>query len=535
MNKSYIGIAGDCEHNSSVVLLENGEIIYAELEERLSGIKGDGRFPVLTLREAENLAKYSVVYCIAGNIITPNKTKMKLETLGNSNVQNIWRYGVNELIKSSKRVEFIEHHTAHMASGYFYSGFKKALIVTADGQGDGLSLTISNVDADIIRIFENQYDWGSPGFLYAAITKYLGYEPLNGEGKVTALAASGKNQVELDELFSKIFYTNESGIILVDFEYIGNYARSGPLWTKKFSDIANKFSAADVSYALQKRFEKVIIDLIGKWLRKTQQKNLIVTGGVFANVSLNRKLQELNNLDNFFITPYMGDEGTALGSTAWIYYTDSGKKPKSIKTMFLGSYNNSINKISELEFISDINVEEQIAMLLSKEQIVARLVGRMEFGPRALGNHSILYHPGDKTTISWLNERLGRSKVMPFAPAILEPYAGEYLYLTNSSKLNYEYMTTSFKVTDLMKQYCAGVVHQDDTVRPQIVKKETNPTFYKIIEQFYLLTKIPILLNTSFNIHGFPIIFNTEDAINSCKQARISFLQINEKLYRVIL
>ncbi|MCK5613154.1 hypothetical protein KAR91_65375 [Candidatus Pacearchaeota archaeon] len=533
MKRSYIGISGDCEHNSSVALIEYGKIIYSEQEERLSGLKGDGHFPYLALKKAIKLAKYEVVYCIVGNHITPNKAETRLDVLTKSRPKNLWKYGIANLIRGGNRIEFVEHHTAHMSAGLLFSGFEKALVVTADGQGDGLSLTISNVNREITRIFENPCDWGSPGFLYAAITRFVGYKPLSGEGKLTALAASGKSQTKLDLLFSEIFYSNEEGFLFVNSDYINNYSRKGSLWTRKFSEVAEIFESADIALALQKRFEYILTSLIDSWLHKKGKHNLVVTGGVFANVSLNRKIQELDTVKIFFVTPYMGDEGTSLGSAAWIYYLDSGQKPEKIKTMFLGSCcNYTQNNNSLVEVISE-NVEKHIAELLSKDEVVARIFGKMEFGPRALGNHSILYQPNNPLTISWLNKKLGRSEVMPFAPAIIEEHADKYLKLCKNSNLNYEYMTTSFRVTSLMKSTCTGVVHKDLTVRPQVVKYSSNPSFHKIINEYYKITGTPVVLNTSFNYHGFPIILKPDDAIATCKKAKINYLQINNKLFRV--
>jgi len=533
MDISYIGIAGDCEHNSSVALIENGKIIYAEQEERLSGIKGDGRFPFISLKKAQFLAKYKIVYCITGNDYSTNKVNTNLETIDDANVSHIWKYGIAKLLKNGNRVEFVEHHTSHMASGILFSGFDNALIITADGQGDGLSLTVSVYNNESTRIFENQQDWGSPGFLYAAVTKYLGYKPLNGEGKLTALAASGRKQNDLDDLFSKILNLEKHGFLTVNSEYINNYSRSGTLWTEEFSSIAKKHNAEDISLALQNRFENILVTLISSWLEKKKQNNLVVAGGVFANVSLNRKIQELKLVNNFFITPYMGDEGTSLGAAAWIYHIKSGNKLEKPKTMFLGSSCDFTSNGSGLEIIAQENIEEKIGELLASNEVVARVYGRMEFGPRALGNHSILYQPNNPLTIKWLNNKLGRSEVMPFAPAILEEYAHKYLVLNESSHSNYEFMTTSFMVTSLMKSTCRGVVHKDSTVRPQIVKKENNPSFHKIINEYFKITGTPVLLNTSFNNHGLPIVSNPKDAILTCKKSGIKYLQINNTLFQL--
>jgi carbamoyltransferase len=290
---------------------------------------------------------------------------------------------------------------------------------------------------------------------------------------------------------------------------------------------------------VQLLLEEIGIQFIQYWLRKTGIRSIAVAGGVFSNVKFNQRVHELPEVDYFFVHPAMDDSGLAVGGALAALVDESGADPKSLcqrlKNVYFGtSYTDEeIRRSIEafgFEATRESNITDVIAKLLAEGHVVARFTGRMEYGPRALGHRSILYQTTDPSINDWLNERLLRTEFMPFAPATLQEYADECFEGLDGARDSARFMTITFNCTEKMRAQSPGVVHVDGTARPQILDPETAPDFYKIAMAYHKLTGIPSLINTSFNMHGEPIVCTPDDALRSFKDGRLDYLAIGDWL-----
>ncbi len=289
------------------------------------------------------------------------------------------------------------------------------------------------------------------------------------------------------------------------------------------------FKIEDLASSMQTLLEDVVVDYCKCWIEKTGISNVALAGGVFANVRLNQKVHELECVENIYIHPGMGDEGLSFGAALNPAALHKGAFSETLHDAYLGpGYKDK--EIEDalmqrgLSYTHHENVEEEIANLLSKGYVVARFNGRMEYGPRALGNRSILYQPNDKSANDWLNKHLHRTEFMPFAPAVAYENASRCFHNTSGAENAARFMTITFDCTDEMKQLCTGVVHVDGTARPQLVREEDNPSYYKIIREYERLTGIPSIVNTSFNVHDEPIVCSPEDALNGFIDGDLDYL-----------
>jgi carbamoyltransferase len=292
----------------------------------------------------------------------------------------------------------------------------------------------------------------------------------------------------------------------------------------------------DVAASIQLVSENVTKSFVGYWARKTGLRNVAVAGGVFANVRINEEVLGLDEIDNLFVHPGMADEGLFVGAALAMddeqaRRTGQQRRPRQLAHVYLGS------DISEgeceqalrnesLSFERPSKMAQHVAGLLADGHVVARAAGRMEYGPRALGNRTIMYRPNDPSVNDWLNEMLDRTEFMPFAPAVLAESTDELFVNTQGGKDTARFMTITFHCKPWMKSHCAGVVHLDGTARPQLVRKEDAPEFYSIINEYYRLTGIPTVINTSFNIHEEPIVRTAQDAVRAFMDSGIDYLQL---------
>jgi carbamoyltransferase len=268
-----------------------------------------------------------------------------------------------------------------------------------------------------------------------------------------------------------------------------------------------------------------------------------LAGGVFANVRINQELHKIEGVEEVFIHPGMSDEGLAVGAamTVWAALAHeqgmTATPTTPLKDVYLG-YEFSEREIEEAlkkaghSYQYHNNVEQEIAALLAAGHVVARFNGRLEYGPRALGNRSILYQPTDPTVNDWLNKDLVRTEFMPFAPSTMAEHAEQCFVDINGAKNAARFMTITFDCTDWMKKHCGGVVHKDGTARPQLVREEDNPSYYRILEGFYELTGLPSVINTSFNMHEEPIVCTPADAIRAFEQGHLDYLAMGNFLLK---
>jgi len=425
-------------------------------------------------------------------------------------------------------VKFYDHHYCHATGAYYTSSFDRALVVTLDGGGDGLSGSVYIGEGGRLRRLAGVDSFNSLGNFYSYITELCGFRAEKDEGKITGLAAAGQ-PVYVDILRQFIRY-QEPGQIRYT---IPMYHRSA---IRRLSErLPQNFDRADLAASVQFVLEEVGLAFIRYWLRATGLRNIAVAGGVFANVKFNQRVHQLNEVDNFFVHPAMDDSGLSVGSAlaalAEQLDFDPNRLRQPLDNVYFGpSYtDNQIEQAVQAagfraQYIP--NIQAAIADLLAQGFVVARFTGRMEYGPRALGHRSILYQTTDPSVNDWLNERLNRTEFMPFAPATLAEHADKCYLGLDGARDPARFMTITFTCTPEMTATSPGVVHLDNTARPQIIDAQTAPDFYQILTAYHQLTSIPSLINTSFNLHGEPIVCTPADALRSFDQGRLDFLAI---------
>jgi carbamoyltransferase len=431
--------------------------------------------------------------------------------------------GLRELGLEDK-LERVEHHVSHAANAYYTSGLDPALIVTLDGYGSGLAGSVSiGRNGHIQRIHCVKYPH-SLGTFYESVTSALGLQPSRHEGKVVGLAAYGDPAILRDALLAR--FQQEPG----NFRIV----ESNNLYFARM--LAGQFPKIDVAAAYQHVLELVATAYVGHHLQATGLHNLVLSGGVVANVKLNQRLRELPGVEHVFVHPNMGDGGCGTGA-ALLACTRNGVDtlPKTLNDVFLGPAF-SAEQIAEalqraqLPFTEYRPIEPKIASLIAAGKVVARFDGRMEYGPRALGNRSILYHAREPAVNQWLNQRLGRTEFMPFAPATLFEKRRDCYRNVDGAEYAAEFMTLTFDCTDAMKRDSPAAVHVDGTARPQLVTERSNPSFHRVLTEYYRLAGIPSIINTSFNMHEEPIVCSPEDAIRAFLQGNLDYLAIGQFL-----
>ena len=429
-------------------------------------------------------------------------------------------------------VSFYDHHYCHATSAYYTSNFDDALVVTLDGGGDGLSGSVYEGRNGRLHKLAEVDSFNSLGNLYSYITELCGFKAEKHEGKITGLAALGE-PVYADVLRQFIRYQHPGQIRYT----IPMYHRSA---LKQLRErLPANFDIADLAASVQLILEEVGTAFVQYWLRQTSLRKIAVAGGVFANVKFNQRVHELEEVDAFSVHPAMDDSGLSVGSALAALAEEPGRDPGYLRTHLSNVYfgpeyeNGHIAQAVQgagFEARRVPNIHDSIADLLAQGHVVARFTGRMEYGPRALGNRTILYQTTDPSVNDWLNENLARTEFMPFAPATLMDHAHScYLNLAGAEDPA-RFMTITFNCSTEMKTQSPGVVHVDGTARPQLVDEETSPDFYQILQAYHRRTGIPSLINTSFNLHGEPIVCTPEDALRSFQQGNLDYLAIGDWL-----
>lgn len=431
--------------------------------------------------------------------------------------------------------EFVDHHFCHITSAYFTSGFEDALIVSLDGGGDAKSGLVYAVQDGTFDYLTEVSAYNSLGNYYAYVTHLCGFKAMKHEGKITGLAARGEPKYVplLCEFIDEVdgTFRNKAGV--AQFAAIEELERRLPDgWTRE-----------DLAASIQVHFEEVVGRFVGHWVEKTGLENVALAGGVFANVRVNQVVHELPGIEKVFVHPHMGDGGLAGGaalaaSVPGILGRTMSVHQEPLEDAYFGPDLNEADIERALSAAGlqpeqlEEPLEERIAELLTQGYVVARAAGGMEYGPRALGNRTILYHPTDPSVNDWLNRNLDRTEFMPFAPAVLYEKRHECFKHVQGASHPAEFMTITFDCTPWMKKHMKGVVHVDGTARPQLVRKDRNPGFYAIIEAFYRRTGLPGVINTSFNMHEEPIVCSAEDCVRAFLQGNLDYLAIGGHLVK---
>ena len=420
------------------------------------------------------------------------------------------------------KLKRIEHHVSHAANAYLTSGFDDTLIVTLDGYGSGLAGSISTGRGGRIqRVHCLEYPH-SLGTFYESVTSALGFKPSRHEGKIVGLAAYGDSRV-LGDVIRRRFVKADGGFHIVE---------SNNLYFARM--LASEFPKIDVAAAYQRVLEEVATDYVAHYVQTTGLRKLVLSGGVVANVKLNQRLREIDGVEQIFIHPNMGDGGCGTGAALleFLGRADLGTAPNDVYfgPEFTDDEIVDALKRAQLPFTQYRPIEPKIALLIASGKVVARFDGRMEYGPRALGNRSILYHAKEPAVNQWLNQRLGRTEFMPFAPATLYEHRSACYKNIEGAEYAAQFMTLTFDCTDSMRRDSPAAVHVDGTARPQLVTSGGNPSFYRILTEYHRLTGIPSIINTSFNMHEEPIVCSPDDAVKAFLQGNLDYLAIGDFL-----
>jgi carbamoyltransferase len=551
--------------DSGVTLCDGGTVLFASNEERYTRRKNEGGFPRHAL--AAMFAYTGVApgdigaVCVAGHATPPFVARAvpplhdllfaikraKGDTLGkrlldaavfatpvshtteDSALRRFTRpllpWTTRRMLPPAMRgvpVHHVEHHTCHAAAAWGLSGFERALCLTADGMGDGLSFTVSrcSLESRIERL------WSAPassslGMFFEALTEAMGFTPSRDEGKLTGLAANGDP--------ARIGGPSPFRFEGKRLRYDGPHGRAA---IKDFRvRMARGETREDLSAWAQDILEQSVLSVARHWLAETGESRLVLAGGIFANVKLNQRLHELDGVESVFVCPNMGDGGLGLGA---IYQT-LRLPPARLRDVFWGeAYAASdIERAladSGLAYTREDRIHEAVAARLAEGRLVARFCGRMEWGPRALGNRSILADASDTAVVARLNALLRRNDFMPFAPAMLDEEADGLLLDWQPGAHAAEFMTVCFRCSEAMKAGFPAVVHTDGTARAQWVAEASNPAFHGLLQAYKRCSGRGVLLNTSFNIHEEPIVRTPAEAVAAFLKSRLDFLAIEDYL-----
>ena len=430
-----------------------------------------------------------------------------------------------------KKINFFDHHECHAYYGYYGKGIinNKTCVVTLDGGGDGSNATIW---ISKNKILKNVYrtNIGNLGRMYRYITLILGMKPTEHEFKVMGLAGYALEKNEYYQKSLKIF-KETLGVKGIKFKYKKKIKDNYFYFKKKLS--GERFDT--ISYAIQKYLEDILLEWFNNISKKYNKKDFIFSGGVAQNVKATKKILESKNISSIYVPPGPGDESLCIGAVyCYLSKNRINQKISDMQNPYVGiSF-----KDNDLDFIKKIkNIEikktthKEVANILAKGSPIARFaLEPNEFGPRALGNRSILADPRKQDIINLINKRIKvRDFWMPFAPSILEEDAKKIMHVIKNHKN--PYMTISFDVKQKFVDKISAAVHPfDKTCRPQFVSKKINPEYYNLIKEFKKITNIGVLLNTSFNLHGEPIVFQPKDAIKSFLKSGLEYLYIGKYL-----
>lgn len=557
-------------HDTSAAIGISGDIIAACEQERFDYQKHSRNFPIDAIRECLEISKLDLNDIDEIAVATDFKTLIKETFLGPAlkddkyfnfflkNIENIKKisnieHEIRKFTNFKKKIKFYDHHLCHLASAYYPSGYKDALIYSNDGKGEIESSMLGMGHNGSIKILERGPRYPhSLGLIYAAITSFLGWKYCSDEGIVMGLAPLGNYNKKVKgtkktylEIFKNIIQMQKGIGYKINLNWISYHYQRDTWVSEKFIKTFGKrrkpegiISSRDknIAAALQKRLEEIVIKNL-KYIKKKYKKNkLCISGGVGLNCSLNGKIVQSKIFKEIFVQPASGDAGNSIGA-AFCAMRENNKESLEIKermNYYLGTQAKNKHLEKEIKnlkisYKKSNNVFKDTAILLKKGKIVAWHQGRAEFGPRALGNRSILCKPFPKSMKDYLNNKVKfREKFRPFAPAVLKEFQDKLFDLDQDSY----HMLIACKVNRKFKHTIPATVHNDDTCRVQTVSKNINQKFYKLLSEFYKLTKCPVLLNTSFNIKGQPMVNDVKTAINTFIKTKIDVLVINNYIIK---
>ena len=572
---SVLGISA-FYHDSAAAIIVDGKIIAAAQEERFTRKKHDASYPKNAINYA--LKESGLKLNEVDHVVFYEKPFLKFERLLETYIgfspsgfksfsmsMPLWlseklfqKKMLFDALKEQdnnfndiKKINFSEHHLSHAASAFFSSPYEEAIILTLDGVGEWATTTVSLGKNNKINILKEIHFPHSLGLLYSAFTYFLGFKVNSGEYKVMGLAPYGEPRFK-DIILEKLIDVKEDGSFRLNMDYF-NYATGLTMTNNKFAKLfnmkrrepENELSQIhmDMAASIQAATEEIVLKITRFLFKEFKLKNLCMAGGVALNCVANGKILKEGLFKNIWIQPASGDAGGALGAAQAFYYQELDNKRKILKTdLMSGSYlgpqftddqvENELKSCgANYKKLTSDQIIKDTAKALAEEKAVGWFQGRMEFGPRSLGNRSIIADPRSEKMQKNLNLKVKyRESFRPFAPAVLFEKVSEWFEINSESpymllvadvkKSKQIQMTNEQKnlfgidKLNVKRSSIPSVTHVDYSARIQTVHKETNPMFYKLIEEFDKITKYPVLVNTSFNVRGEPIVCSATDAFN---------------------
>jgi carbamoyltransferase len=552
-------------HGAAACIVVNGGVVAAAEEERFNRQKHSKNFPQLSIEFCLRTANLSIdqIDLIAVFVDPSSQYKLGLVNLyqafprsllflpyayqktikRNLMIQEIGKYLGRE---AQKKVVYVNHHIAHAASSFYSSPFENATLLTIDGRGEFETVCISRGQGTTIEKIESTFYPFSVGYLYSMVTKYLGFRPQSEEYIVMGLASYGKDT--FCHKFQGIAYCDEKGFKL-NLNYFDHHYRYGKNRKYFSEDFVRLFGPArcedepitqrhaDIAYAVQKLAEEIITKLVTHAYTLVPQQNLCLAGGVALNCVANKVIGELGLFQDIFIQPAADDAGTCLGAA--LYSSARVSQTRTVNTSFSpylgpGFDREQIREAitaqlgQELQVIFHKDICAQAARMLYNGMVIGWFQGRMEFGPRALGNRSILASPTDATTKQKINDKVKfREDFRPFAPAVKAEKADTFFVLDEHCRLLYPFMLATVQARLEYADYIPAVLHIDNSARVQSVTKQANPLFWNLLNSFEQLSGLPVILNTSLNIKGEPIACTPTDAIKTFLNSGLDALVID--------
>ena len=586
---SILGISA-FYHDSAAAILVDGKIVAAAQEERFSRIKHDSSYPFnaiqfvldqskLNLNDIEHIVFFEKPFLKFERLL---ETYMAFAPKGFKSFSlsmPIWlreklfqkKFLFDKLqqhddnFKDINKIKFSEHHFSHAASAFYPSPFEEAVVLTLDGVGEWATTTIGIGKKNKLEIIKEIHFPHSLGLLYSAFTYYVGFKVNSGEYKLMGLAPYGKPLFK-DLILQKLIDLKEDGSFKLNMKYF-NYATGLTMTNDKFSklfghpvrdpnkDLLTQFHM-DLAASIQAVIEEIVIRITKNISSKYKIENLCLAGGVALNCVANGKVQNEKIFKNIWIQPASGDAGGSLGAALAYWHHELGKPRDEFSDKMMGSFlgpkfdNNFIEtklKLLKANFkkYSKEEVTSLIAKELANEKIVGWFQGKMEFGPRALGGRSILADPRSEKMQKELNLKIKfRESFRPFAPSVLREDVNEWFdldidspYMLLVSQVKKEKQIQMKKEDEnlfgieklnVKRSNIPAVTHVDYSARVQTVHKNTNPRYYDLIKEFKKITNCPVLVNTSFNVRGEPIVCSIEDAFNCFMGTNLDILVIED-------
>ena len=561
--------------DSSACIIVNGKLIAAIEEERINRKKHYSGYPIKSIKECLRIAgkKDLEITDVAfntkpsSNLLSKGAFFLKNFSFKKNSFSERFKVKINikrlllEEFTLNNRVKFhyIEHHLAHIASAFYPSGFNDAVGLSIDGSGDFVTLAISECKNNRIKIIKKTNFPNSLGIFYHAMTQFLGFKNYGDEYKVMGLAAYGKPKY-FDKIKDNLFIKNKKSIFELNLNYFNHHKNSFKyiakdslhideifnsnlieLFSSEFKSTINKDQFnKDFASSVQKIYEYFFKKIIDKLSLKNFSKNLVFAGGCALNSSANRFITNENKLfEKVYIPCAPGDNGGALGA-AFVVSSGFNNKTQNYRNPYLGTefsndevikilkHDNYKNTVTYNFIKNDVDLFKSAAKLITEGKIVGWFQGQMEFGPRALGNRSILADPRNPDMKNIINMKIKRRESFrPFAPSILEKYQSDWF----ECKFINPYMSSITTVKSDKQKIIPAVTHVDNTARIQTVSLDSNFRYASLINEFYLLTNVPILLNTSFN-ENEPIVMKPEEALNCLIRTDMDAVFINNYLVK---